>query len=152
MSASALLGFVLIIATSTFVLAEKGDNTAPASVGEKHAVITTSYFQGTWEGTWTWGGGNKGSDLSIKIGPKNPDGTFDVEYYSGPYSGPYSSGLAYTVNIKGQEVGDTFEFKVQSPKADFGTRTITMTKLEGGRAKAKTQGKNSALEAVLTRN
>ena len=151
-----LLIFMAVV--SSVAYAEKGDNTAPPSAEEKPAVLkTTSYFQGTWGGTWEAVGSRvTGRDITITVGPKNPDGTFDIEYSWG--SGKDIRGrsiLPGTVKTKGQENGGKLIFEFSDP-TNFKTTSIVMTKYEDVRAKAEMdyQGERGAIKRVayLTRN
>jgi len=125
---------------SSVAYAEKGDNTATPSAEEKPAVLkTTSYFQGTWIGTWKIEG-RTGRDITITVGPKNPDGTFDIEYSWG--SGKDIKGgsiLPGTVKAKGREDGEKLVINYYDT-VYFKTFSIILTKHEDVRVKAVHEG------------
>jgi hypothetical protein len=135
-----LLSLILLAFISSIAYAEKGDNTAPSSVGEQPAVLTTtSYFQGTWVGNWQpEDRSGTGRDISIAVGPKNPDGTFDIEYSwgMGTEIGRGRAILPGTVKTKGREDGGILKFEFNDP-ANLKTNDIVMTKHEDARAKAR---------------
>lgn len=147
-----LLIFMAVI--SSVAYAEKGDNTAPTSAEEKPAALkTTSYFQGTWVGNWQIES-RTGRDVTITVGPKNLDGTFDIEYSWGSgndLSGrPISPG---TVKTKGREDGEKLVFEFSDPVVKK-ISGIEMTKYEDVRARAKIQGmirSKFVMEAYLRR-
>jgi len=142
--------FIFMAVISSVAYAEKGDNTAAPSAGEKSAVLTTSYFEGTWVGNWEVEG-KTGRDITITVGPKNLDGTFDIEYSwgSGSYRAkPISPG---TVKTKGREDGKKLEFEFNDP-AFNNTKSIVMTKYEDVRAKAVLEGGGLKPVAYLRRN
>jgi hypothetical protein len=134
-----LVLIIFMVFISSVAFAEKGDNTAPLSVGDQPAVLdTTSYFQGTWSGTWEAVSGHiTGRDITIKVGSKNPDGTFDIEYSWG--SGKDNKGrniVPGAVKTKGREDGVKLVFEFSDP-TNFKTTSIVMTKYEDVRAKAE---------------
>lgn len=115
-----------------------------SSAEEKGAVsITTSYFQGTWVGSWQYWAGSQGQDVTIKVGKKNPDGTFDTEYSWGYIKtgagGVYEIIFPGTVKVKGREDGEKFVFEFNNPSS-YKINSIEMTKYESGDVKAKMGG------------
>lgn len=154
-----LVLIIFMVFISSVAFAEKGDNTAPPSVGDQPAALeTTSYFQGTWGGTWeaAKGGVITGRKITITVGPKNPDGTFDIEYSWG--SGRDSKGrniVPGAVKTKGREDGVKLVFEFSDP-TNFKTTSIVMTKYEDVRAKAEMdyEGARGIMKRVayLTRN
>ena len=128
---------------------------SPASVSpsaeEKGAVsITASYFQGSWIGSWRYSMGGREQDVTITVGKKNPDGTFDTEYSWGSLQGVYSVITAGTVKVKGREDGDKFVFEFNNPN-DFKINSIEMTKYESEKVKAKMAGVNINPDGYLNR-
>jgi hypothetical protein len=151
-----LLLFMAVI--SSVAYAEKGDNTAPPSIEQKPAFLkTTSYFQGTWVGNWKEKASVTSRDVTITVGSKNPDGTFDIEYSwgSGQEKKKGRPILPGTVKTKGREDGEKLVFEF-SDRVNFGTSSIVMTKYEDARAKAEMEyageKRMMKLEADLTRN
>jgi len=146
-----LLIFMAVI--SSVANEGKGDDTAPPSVEKKPAVLeTTSYFQGTWVGNWQ----SENRDgtvrsVTITVGPKNPDGTFDIEYSWGP--GKDVKGrhiIPGTVKAKGREDGEKLVGEFNDPLS-LRMNSIVMTKHEDVRAKAQTNFEARKLTAYLTR-
>jgi len=135
------LFLAIMIVVAGLAYAEKGDNTVAPSTGEKPAVLEkTSYFQGTWIGNWQTQ--NKtGRDITIVVGPKYPDGTFDIEYSWG--SGTDLRGRAIfpgNVKAKGREDGEKLVFDYTDPVADNRAATIVMRKVENDKARAQLEG------------
>ena len=150
-----LLLLIFMAVISSVAYAEKGDNTAPPSAEEKPAILkTTSYFQGTWVGNWRVEG-RTGRDVTITVGPKNLDETFDIEYSWGSGRGmdgrtPISPGTVKTI---GREDGETLVFDFNDPVTKK-IGGIVMKKYEDARAKAIWQGMIGGRfvpEAYLTR-
>jgi len=148
------LALLIILAViSSVAHAEKGDKSAPPSVEQKPAAPkTTSYFQGTWIGNWqSESRDGTGRDVTITVGPKNPDGTFDIEYSWG--SGYDIKGhhiVPGTVKTKGREDGEKLVFEFNDPLS-LRINSIVMTKDEDARAKAQTKFEARTLTAYLTR-
>jgi len=149
-----LVSLILLAFISSIAYAEKGDNTVSPSAEEQPAALkTTSYFQGTWVGTWqpeTRTG--TGRDITIKVGPKNPDGTFDIEYSWGlgtPKGG--RTIVPGTVKTKGREDGEKLVFEFNDP-VNLKMNSIVMTKYEDARAKARIEYGMGKFVAYLTRN
>lgn len=143
---------ISMVFISSVAYAEKGDNTAPPLAEEKPAVLkTTSYFQGTWVGKWEYGGVT-GRDITITVGPKNPNGTFNIEYSWGAGQSmdarPMSPGM---VKTKGREDGGKLAFEFSDPTFDFKTVYITLTKYEDVRAMALAEIGMVKLVSYLTR-
>jgi hypothetical protein len=136
---------------SSVAYAEKGDNTAPPSAGEKPAVFEkSSYFHGTWVGNWRRED-KPGRHATITVGPKNPDGTFDIEYSWGAGKDKKGHPLPPgTVKTKGREDGEKLTFEFSDPEL-LKTLSIVMTKHEDGRVKARLEGAPHILEAYLKR-
>jgi hypothetical protein len=139
---------------SSVAYAEKGDITAPPSAEEKPAVLkTTSYFQGTWVGNWQVES-RTGRAITITVGQKSPDGTFDVEYSWESGRGMDGRSIsAGTVKAKGREDGETLVFDFNDPVTNKSSG-IVMKKYEDVRAKAIWQGMIGSRfvpEAYLTR-
>ena len=133
--------------------AEKGDNTAPPSVEQKPAALkTTSYFQGTWVGSWqSESRDGTGRNVTITVNSINPDGTFDIEYSWG--SGKDIKGrhiIPGTVRAKGREDGGKLVVEYNDPLS-LKINSIVMTKYEDVRAKAQTTFEARTLTAYLTR-
>ncbi len=109
---------------------------ASSSPEEKGVVLVSpSYFQGTWIGSWQ----NWQQEVTITVGRRNSDGTFDTEYSWGwrqHIKGSISPG---TVKGKGREAGEKFVFEFNNPE-DFRMYYIEMTKHEGGKARIKLGG------------
>jgi len=147
--------FVLLIFMgfiSSVAYAEKGDNTAAPSAGEKPAVSTTSYFQGTWVGNWqSESRDGTGRYVTITVGPKNPDETFDIEYSWG--SGEDIKGrhiIPGAVKTKGREEGEKLVFEFNDP-LNLRINSIVMTKYEDVKAMAQTKFEARRLTAYLKR-
>lgn len=148
-----LVLLILMAVISSVAHAEKGDNTAPPSAEQKPAVLnTTSYFQGTWAGNWeseTRGG--SGREITITVGPKNPDKTFDIEYSWGFGTNVRGAPIAPgTVKAKGKEDGEKLEFEFTDP-LNLKTSSIVMTKYQDDRAKAQIAYGSRKLVAYLRR-
>jgi hypothetical protein len=148
-----LVSLIFTAVISSVVHAEKGDNTAPPSAEQKPAAHkTTSYFQGTWVGNWqSESRDGTGRDVTITVGPKNPDGTFDIEYSWG--SGKDIKGrhiIPGTVITKGREDGEKLVCEFNDPLS-LTMNSIVMTKHEDVRAKAQTNFEARKLAAYLTR-
>ena len=138
---------------SSVAHAEKGDNTAPPSVGEQPAALTTtSYFQGTWFGNWQIvGKGGTGRDVTITVGPQNPDGSCDIEYSWGAGRNPMGRPiLPGTVKSKGREDGGKLKFEFYDP-VNLRNNDIVMEKYEDAKAKALMEYGMMKLVAYLTR-
>ena len=139
---------------SSVAYAEKGDNTVPSSTEDKPAALkTTSYFQGTWVGNWERvDASGTGRDITITVGPKSSDGTFDIEYSwgSGQLGNRGSRILPGTVKTKGREDGGILKFEFNDP-ANLKINDIVMTKYEDVRAKARIQYGMIKYVAYLTR-
>jgi hypothetical protein len=147
------LVFLLCMAViSSVSYAEKGDNTAPSFAEEKPAALkTTSYFQGTWGGHWERvDSSGTDRDITITVGPKNPDGTFDIEYSWGSGELWKRAILPGTVKTKGREDGGILKFEFNDP-VNLRTNDIVMTKYEDVRAKALMNYGMLKLVAYLTR-
>jgi len=145
-----LLLFMAVI--SAVAHAGKGDDTAPPSVEQKPAGLATSYFQGTWVGNWQ-PENRDGTvrSVTITVGPKNPDGTFDIEYSWGP--GKDVKGrhiIPGTVKTKGREDGEKLVCEFNDPLS-LRMNSIVMTKHEDVKAKAHTNYEARKLTAYLTR-
>jgi len=148
-----LLLLMVMAVISSVAHAGKGDNAAPPSAEQKPAALeTTSYFQGTWVGSWqSESRDGTGRDVTITVGPKNPDETFDIEYSWG--SGEDIKGrhiLSGTVKTKGRESGGKLVFEFNDPLS-LRTSSIVLTKYEGARAKAQTKFDARTLTGYLTR-
>jgi hypothetical protein len=133
--------------------AEKGDDPSTPSTEQKPASLkTTSYFQGTWVGSWqSESRDGTGRDITITVGPINPDGTFDIEYSWG--SGKDIKGrhiISGTVKAKGREDGGKLVVEFNDPLS-LKINSIRMTKHEDARAKAQTKFEARTLTAYLTR-
>lgn len=114
--------------------------TASASAAEKNAmIVTASYFQGSWVGSWKYMVGQKDQDVTITVGPRNPDGTFDTNYSWGFLQGWNGANYPGTVKGKGREDGENFVFEFSNPN-DFKLNSIVMTKHENEMVKAKLEG------------
>ena len=147
------LGFLMFMAFSSIAHAGKGDNTAPPSVEQKPAALkTTSYFQGTWVGNWqSESSDGSGRHVTITVGPKNPDETFDIEYSWG--SGEDIKGrhiIPGAVKTKGREEGEKLVFEFNDP-LNLRINSIVMTKYEDVKAMAQTKFEARRLTAYLKR-
>jgi len=147
------LGFLMFMAFSSIAHAGKGDNTAPPSVEQKPAALkTTSYFQGTWVGNWqSESRDGTGRYVTITVGPKNPDETFDIEYSWG--SGEDIKGrhiIPGAVKTKGREEGEKLVFEFNDP-LNLRINSIVMTKYEDVKAMAQTKFEARRLTAYLKR-
>ena len=148
-----LVLLLCVAVVSSVAYAEKGDNTAPPSAEEKPAALkTTSFFQGTWVGSWEMvGRGGTGRNVTITVGPKNPDETFDIEYSWGPGRDPRGRAiLPGTVKTKGREDGGKLKFEFNDP-VNLRINDIVMTKDEDVRAKAMMEYGMIKMVAHLTR-
>jgi len=148
-----LLLLMVMAVISSVAHAGKGDNAAPPSAEQKPAALeTTSYFQGTWVGSWqSESRDGTGRDVTITVGPKNPDETFDIEYSWG--SGKDIRGVHIipgTVKTKGREDGEKLVCEFTDPLS-LKINAIIMTKYEDVRAKAQTEYEARRLIAYLTR-
>ena len=146
-----LLIFMAVI--SSVAHAEKGDNTVPPSAEQKPAAFkTTSYFQGTWVGNWqSESRDGTGRDVTVTVGPKNSDGTFDVEYSWGSGKDIKRNHIIPgTVKGKGREDGGKLVFEFNDPLS-LRINSIVMTKHEDVKAKAQTEYEARKLTAYLTR-
>lgn len=146
-----LLIFMALL--SSVAHAEKGENTASPSADQKPAASKPfSFFQGTWVGNWqSESRDGTGRDVTITVGPKNPDETFDIEYSWG--SGKDIKGrhiIPGTVKSKGREDGEKLIFEFNDPLS-LKINSIVMTKYEGVRVKAQTNFEARKLTAYLTR-
>ena len=147
------LVLLMFMAFSPVAHAEKGDDTSPPSSEQKPAALkTTSYFQGTWVGNWqSESRDGTGRDVTITVGPKNPDETFDIEYSWG--SGEDIKGrhiIPGTVKTKGREEGEKLVFEFNDPLS-LRINSIVMTKYEDVRAMAQTKFEARKLTAYLKR-
>jgi len=148
------LALLIFMAFSTSVAhAERGDNTAPSSPGQNPAALkSTSYFEGTWVGNWlSESRDGTGRDVTITVGRKNPDGTFDMEYSWGSgkdFQRNYI--MPGTVKGKGREDGGKLVFEFNDPLS-LRINTLVMTKHEEVKAMAQTSYEARKLKAVLTR-
>ena len=147
------LGFLMFMAFSSIAHAGKGDNAAPPSVEQKPAPLkTTSYFQGTWVGNWqSESRDGTGRHVTITVGPKNPDETFDIEYSWG--SGEDIKGrhiIPGAVKTKGREEGEKLVFEFNDP-LNLRINSIVMTKYEDVKAMAQTKFEARKLTAYLKR-
>jgi hypothetical protein len=148
-----LLLMMFMAVTSSVANAGKGDDPAPPSVERKPATLQpSSYFQGTWVGSWqSESRDGTGRDVTITVGPKNPDDTFDIEYSWG--SGKDIKGrhiISGTVKAKGREDGEKLVFEYNDPLS-LKINSMVMTKHEGVRVKAQTNFEARKLTAYLTR-
>lgn len=148
-----LLFIIFMAVFSSAAFAGKGDDTAPPSVERKPAALKpSSYFQGTWFGSWqSESRDGTGREVTITVGTKNPDETFDVEYSWG--SGKDIKGrhiIPGSVKSKGREDGEKLVIEFNDPLS-LKVNSIVMTKHEGGRAKAQTNFEARKLTAYLTR-
>jgi len=144
---------ILMAVLSSVAQAGKGDNTTPPSLEQKPvAPKTDAYFQGTWVGNWqSESRDGTGRDVTITVGPKNPDGTCDIEYSWG--SGYDIKGhhiVPGTVRTKGREDGGKLVFEFNDPLS-LGINSVVMTKDEGVRVKAQTKFEARTLTAYMTR-
>jgi hypothetical protein len=145
--------FLFMAVISSVAHAERGDNTAPSSNGQKPAVLTTtSYFEGTWVGNWlSESRDGTGRDVTITVGPKNPDGTFDMEYSWGSGKDIQRNYIMPgTVKGKGREDGEKLVFEFNDPLS-LRINSLVMTKYENVKAMAQTSYEARKLKAVLTR-
>jgi len=147
------LVILMFMAFSSIAHAGKGDNTAPPSVEQKPAALkTTSYFQGTWVGNWqSESRDGTGRYVTITVGPKNPDETFDIEYSWG--SGEDIKGrhiIPGAVKTKGREEGEKLVFEFNDP-LNLRINSIVMTKYEDVKAMAQTKFEARKLTAYLKR-
>lgn len=148
-----LVLLICMAVISSIAYAETRDNKAPPSVVEQPAALTTtSYFQGTWFGKWQYVGKSQtGRDVTITVGPQNPDGSFDIEYSWGAGRNPVGrSILPGTVKSKGREDGGKLKFEFFDP-VNLRNNDIVMEKYEDVRAKALIEYGMMKLVAYLTR-
>jgi hypothetical protein len=148
------LAVIMIIAViSSVAYAEKGDSAAASSTGQIPAALeSTSYFEGTWVGNWlSESRDGTGRDVTITVGRKNPDGTFDMVYTWGSgkdFQRNYI--MPGTVKGKGREDGGKLVFEFNDPLS-LRINSLEMTKFEDTKAKAQTWYEARKLSAILTR-
>ena len=148
-----LVVLLFLAVVSSVAHAGKGDNSAPVSVEQKPAALkATSYFQGTWVGNWqSESRDGTGRDVTITVGPKNPDGTFDVEYSWGSgFDIKRRHIIPGTVKTKGREEGGKLVCEFNDPLS-LRTNSLVMTKHEDVKAMAQTEFEARKLTAYLTR-
>ena len=146
-----LMIFVAVISSAAY--AGKGDDTAPPSVERTPAALKpSSYFQGTWFGSWqSESRDGTGREVTITVGMKNPDESFDIEYSWG--SGKDIKGrhiISGTVKAKGREDGEKLVFEYDDPLS-LKVNSMVMTKHDWTRVKAQTNFEARKLTAYLTR-
>jgi hypothetical protein len=145
--------FMLMAVISSVAHAEKGDSTAPSSTGQIPAALeSTSYFEGTWVGSWlSESRDGTGRDVTITVGRKNPDGSFDVEYTWGSgkdFQRNYI--MPGTVKGKGREDAGKLVFEFNDPLS-LRINSLVLTKFEDAKAMAQTWYEARKLSAILTR-
>lgn len=134
---------VWMAVVSSLAQAGKADSTTPP---------TTSYFQGTWVGNWqSESRDGTGRDVTITVGPKNPDGTFDIEYSWGSGEDIKRNHIIPgSVQGKAREDGGRLVFEFNDPLS-LRKNSIVMTKHEDGKAKGQTNYEARKLIAYLRR-
>ncbi len=122
---------------------DKGAAPAAASaVVQKVAIpVTVSFFQGNWVGTWQYWGPATEQDVTITVGSKNADGTFDTEYSWGfKRAGAGERDVTPgTIKVKGRESGEKFVFEFTNPDS-LRNNSVEMTKYEGEKVKIRMGG------------
>jgi hypothetical protein len=122
---------------SIAVHAESADDSSVPQGKESSPPGTTSYFEGTWSGTFLLGmSGNVQQDITITIGKKNAKGSHKTTYAWGwGKSGSGDTVTPGSFNVYGREQDGHFSFGWKDKAGS--KRTIKMEKVKDDVAKVR---------------
>ncbi len=135
-------GAMWSFATDDITLALEPPAPVASPAGAVEPAPPATYFQGSWAGYWQrWGGGLEEQEVTITVGSRNSDGTFETEYSWGWARGAAGeAGVSPgTVKVRGREAGEKFLFEFTNPDS-FRVNYVEMTKEDGGKVKMKMAG------------